>query len=147
RIDAGGLGQVRDHLVDRVLQLCDLAFGLDGDRPRQVPLRHGCRDFGDGTQLRRQRAGELVHVVREALPRAGDALDLRLDAQLAFGAYLAGHAGDLVREGGELVDHGVDRLLQLEDLALDSDGDLLAQVTGGDCGRHLGDVAHLGREV
>ena len=48
-------------------------------------------------------------------------------------------------ERAELIDHRVDGVLQLEDLALDVDGDLLRQVAVGDGGRHLGDVAHLGR--
>ena len=47
----------------------------------------------------------------------------------------------------ELVDHRVDRVLELEDLALDVDRDLLRQVAVGDRGRDLGDVAHLGGEV
>ena len=83
-VDARRLGEVLDHLVDRVLQLRDLALGLDRDRARQVALRHRLRHLGDRTQLRRQRAGELVHVVREALPHAGDAFDLRLDAEASL---------------------------------------------------------------
>ena len=76
-----------------------------------------------------------------------DAADLGLAAQLAFGADLAGDAGHLAGERAELVDHRVDGVLQLEDLALDVDGDLLRQVAVGDGRRHLGDVAHLGGEV
>ena len=49
------------------------------------------------------------------------------------------------RERVELVDHRVDRVLELEDLAADVDRDLLAQVAPGDGGRDLGDVADLGR--
>ena len=66
-----------------------------------------------------------------SLPGAGDALDLGLAAELALGADLAGHAGDLVGEGGELVDHRVDGGLQLEDLAPGVDVDLLGQVAAG----------------
>ena len=62
-------------------------------------------------------AGELVHVVGQALPRAGDALDLRLAAEPALGADLARDAGHLGGEGRELVDHRVDRLRELGDLA------------------------------
>src|SRR4029453_7420626 len=50
-------------------------------------------------------------------------------------------------ERGELVDHGVDGVLELEDLAADVDGDLLGQVAVRDRGRHLGDVAYLRRQV
>ena len=52
-------------------------------------------------------------------------------AELALGADLAGHAGDLGDEAVELVDHAVDRVLELEHLALDVGGDLLAQVAVG----------------
>src|SRR6187431_2354862 len=50
-------------------------------------------------------------------PRAADAFDLRLAAQLSFGAHLARHARDFRRERVELVDHDVDRVLQLQNLA------------------------------
>src|SRR5262249_27632903 len=46
-----------------------------------------------------------------------------------------------------LVDHRVDRALQLQDLALHVNGDLLGEVALGYRGRHLGDVAHLAGEV
>src|SRR3712207_9019302 len=51
-----------------------------------------------------------------------------LAAELALGADLARDARDLVRERAQLVDHRVDRVLQLEDLAPRLDGDLLRQV-------------------
>ena len=72
---------------------------------------------------------------------------LGLAAELALGAHLAGHPGDLVGEGRQLVDHGVDRRLELEDLAPGVDGDLLGQVAPGHGGGHLGDVADLAGEV
>ena len=68
-----------------------------------------------------------------------------LAAELALGADLAGHAAHLAGEAVELVDHRVDRVLQLEDLAADVDGDLLGEVAVGDGGGDLGDVAHLRR--
>jgi hypothetical protein len=67
----------------------------------------------------------------------------RLAAELALGADLARHARHLGGEAVELVDHRVDGVLQLEDLALHVDGDLLGQVAVGDRRGHLGDVAHL----
>ena len=91
--------------------------------------------------------GHHVDVVGEVLPRAGHALDLRLAAELPFRADLARHARDFGRERVELIDHRVDGVLQLEDLALDVDGDLLRQVAVRDGRRHLGDVAHLVGEV
>src|SRR6185503_11184267 len=97
--------------------------------------------------LGRQVAGHQVDVVGQVLPGAGHAAHVRLAAQLPFRADLAGHAGHLRAERTELVDHGVDRVLQLQDLALDVDGDLLGEVPVRDGGRHLGDVAHLTRQV
>ena len=70
-----------------------------------------------------------------------------LAAELAVGADLARDARHLGGEGVELIDHRVDGLLQLQDLAADVDGDLLRQVALGDGGRHLGDVAHLAGQV
>ena len=59
-----------------------------------------------------------VDGVGQVLPGAGHALDVGLAAELAFGADLAGHAGDFGGERAELVDHRVDGVLELEDLAL-----------------------------
>ena len=87
------LAQVADHLVDVVLEVRDLAGRLDGDRSRQVALGHGRRDVRDRAELRRQRLGELVDVLGQPLPDARDALDLRLDAELALGADLAARRG------------------------------------------------------
>jgi hypothetical protein len=92
------------------------------------PFATAGRHLGDVAYLVREVVGKCVDVVRQVLPRAADALHLRLAAELALGADLAGDARDLVREGRELVDHRVDRVLQLQDLALDVDGDLLREI-------------------
>src|SRR6185312_7959976 len=70
-----------------------------------------------------------------------------LAAQLAGGADLAGDAGDLAGEAVELVHHGVDGVLQLEDLALGVDADLAGEVAVGDGGGHVSDVPHLAGEA
>ena len=88
-----------------------------------------------------------VDVVGQVLPRAGDAGHVRLAAKAAFGADLARDARHLAGEAVELIDHGVQRFLQLKDLAAHVDGDLARKVAAGDGGRHLGDVAHLVGEV
>src|SRR5206468_161630 len=88
-----------------------------------------------------------VDVVGQVFPGAADPLYFGLAAELAFGAHLAGHAGDLVGERGELVDHDVDGVLQFEDLALDVDGDLLAEVALGHGRGDLGDIADLAGQV
>ena len=111
------------------------------------PLAIGGGHLGDVAHLAGEVLGHGVDVVGEVLPGAGDARDLGLAAQLALGADLAGDAGHLGGEGVQLVHHGVDGVLQLEDLALHVDGDLAGQVAAGDGRGHLGDVAHLGGEV
>ena len=83
--------------VDGVLQLEDLALHVDGDLLRQVAARHGGGHLGDVADLAGQVAGHQVHVVGQVLPGAGDAFDLRLAAELAFGADLAGHARHFAR--------------------------------------------------
>ncbi|ABS26438.1 hypothetical protein Anae109_2236 [Anaeromyxobacter sp. Fw109-5] len=136
-----------DHRVDGVLQLVDLAPRVDGDLLREVAVRDRGRDLGDVPHLRRQVRGEAVHVVGEVLPGAADALHVGLAAQLPLVAHLLRDARHLRREGLELIDHHVDGVLELEDLAPRVDGDLLREVALGDGGRHLGDVPHLRRQV
>ena len=114
---------------------------------RQVALGHRGGDLGDVAHLVGEVVGHGVHRVGEVLPRAGHAPHLGLTAELALGADLAGDPGDLVGEATELVDHRVDGVLQLEQLAPDVDGDLLGQVALGHRGGDLGDVAHLAGEV
>src|SRR5205823_5111911 len=74
-------------------------------------------------------------------------LHLCLPAQLAFGADLASNTGDFRGEGIKLVDHRIDGVFELEDLALDVDSDLLGEVAAGDGCGDFSDVAHLGGEV
>src|SRR5262249_20750410 len=87
--------------------------------------------------------GHEVHAVGEVLPGAAHPRDLRLTAQLSVGAHLARHTGHLGGEGVELVHHGVDGVLELEDLPADVHGDLLGEVAAGHGGGDLGDVANL----
>ena len=130
--DAGHLvgehAQRVDHRVDRVGERGDLAARLDRELLVQVAVGDSRHDLGDPAHLRRQVRRHEVHVVGQVLPRAADALHLRLAAELALGADLAGDARHLVGERRELVDHRVDRVLEAQDLALRVDGDLARQV-------------------
>ena len=141
------VAQVEDHLVDVVLERRHLAGRLDGDRPRQVALGDGGRDFRDGAHLRGEVGGEPVDVVGQVAPGAGGAGHARLAAQLAFDADLARHGGDLIGEGRQRVDHPVDRFGQLLDLALRFEHQLAPQVAVGDVGDDPGDAAHLVGQV
>ena len=54
---------------------------------------------------------------------------------------------DFRGEGVELVDHRVDGFLEFQNFAFHVDGDFARKVAASDGGRHVGDVANLGREV
>ena len=135
------------HRVDRVLELEDFALDVDGDLARQVAASDGRGDVGDVPDLRGQVVRHRVDAVGQVLPRAGDATHVRLTAQSSFRADLPRHARHLAGEGVELVDHRVDGVLDLQNLAADIDGDLLAQVTVGDRRRDLRYVTKLNGEV
>ena len=149
--DAGDLRgkavQLIDHRVDGVLQLEDLALDVDGDLARQVAARDGGRDLGDIADLRRQVGAHGVDRVGQVLPGAGDVRHFGAAAQLAFGADFARDAADFGRERVQLIDHRVDGVLELENLALHVDGDLAREVAAGDGRRDAGDVSHLRRQV
>src|SRR5205807_1291782 len=136
----GKRGELVDHRVDRVLELENLAARVHGDLVGEVAVRDRGGDVGDVPDRSEERRGGKVHVLGQAAPGAADALDLGLAAELPFPADLARDARDLVGEGRELVDHGVDRVLELEHLALRGDGDLLRQVAVRDGGGDVGDV-------
>src|SRR6202012_4172103 len=67
--------------------------------------------------------------------------------EFSFGADLARDARHLTGERVELVDHRVDRALELENFAARIDGDLAREVAVGDGGGDVGDVADLGGQV
>src|SRR5207248_198649 len=139
--------QLVHHDVEGVLQLEDLALDVDGDLLGQVAVGDGGGDLGDVSHLAGQVGGHVVHRVGEVFPGPRDTFDLGLAAELAFGAHPDATLCRPVGEGRQLVHHDVEGVLQLEDLALDVDGDLLGQVTAGHGGGHLGDVSHLTGEV
>src|SRR6185369_10979441 len=114
---------------------------------RQVPIGDGNRDIGDVTDLSGQVTGHHVDAFGQILPNAAHVAHLGLAAELAFGADLTGDARHFGRKGVELIDHGIDRFFQLEDLAFDVDGDFLRQVAVGDSDRHFRDVTNLSGQV
>src|SRR5581483_2691654 len=113
----------------------------------QVAVRNRGHDLDDAAHLLGEVGRHEVDGVGQVLPGAGDARHLRLASELAFGTDLARHARHFAGECVELVDHGVDGVLQFEDFALHVHGDLARQVAAGDRGRHFGDVADLSGEV
>ncbi len=128
------------------LELQDLARDGDRDLLRQVAVRDCGRHFGDVAHLRREIRCHRIHVVGQILPGAGDAGHLRLAAQAALRADLAGDAGHLAGESVQLIHHGVHGLFELENLTRDIDGDLVRQIAARNRGGHLRDrLPHPGR--
>ena len=101
------LKEAINRMVDRFLQLQDLAAHVHGDLARQVAVRHRDGHFGDVAHLRGEIARHRVHTVGEVLPSAGDPWYHRLAAELAFGADLARDARHLRGEGAHLLDHRI----------------------------------------
>src|SRR5262249_4793971 len=139
--------QLIDHRVDGVLQLENFAAHVDRDLAGEVAARDSRGHFGDVAHLGRQVARHGVHVVGEVLPRAGDAWHLRLAAEPPLRSDFARHARHLAGEAVELIDHRVQRFLELQDFAAHVDGDLAGQVAVGDRRGDFRDVAYLGRQV
>ena len=113
------------HVVDRVLELRFRPSRVDLELLREVAVGDGGDHLDDAAHLGGEVRGHEVDVVGQILPGAGDALDVGLAAELSLGADFLRDARDLRGEGVELIDHRVDGVLQLENLAADVDGDLL----------------------
>src|SRR5262249_52949011 len=97
--------------------------------------------------LLREVGSHHVYVVCEVLPCARHTRDLRLAAKLALGPDFAGHARHFCGERIQLVDHRVDRVLQVENFALRVHVDLGGQVAARHRSRDFGNVADLCCEV
>jgi len=145
--DAGNLTsegvELIDHRIDGVLELQDLALGVGRDLLAEVAVGDRRGHVGDVAHLRGQVGRDRVDGVGQVLPGTAHAQDHGLTAELAFGADLTRHPRDFERERAELIDHRVDGVLELQELAADIDGDLLGEIPGRHGGRHIGDVAHL----
>ena len=122
-------------------------FNVNGDLFGEVAAGHRRGDVGDVADLAGQVAGHEIDAVGQVLPGARDPSHVGLAAQPAFGADLARHPGDLGGERAELIDHRVDGVLQLQNLAFDVNRDLFGEVAVGDRSGHLRDISHLRGQV
>jgi len=87
-------------------------------------------------------------LIGEIFPGSGDAGDVGLTAELAFGAGpLERRGSDFSGEAVELVDHGVEGFFELEDFAADVDGDLAGKIGHSRWRWRLGNVTDLAGEV
>src|SRR5438132_1645155 len=139
----GETAQLVDHRVDGILELQDLYADIYGDFLREIAVGDGDGHVGDVSNLGRQITGHDVDAVRQVLPGAGDPGHGGLAAELAFGADFAGDAGDFGGERIQLIDHRVDRFFELQDFAMDVDGDFLREVAVGHGDGNVCDVSCL----
>src|SRR5262249_10752117 len=105
------------HRVDGVFEFQNFPAHIDGDLAGQVSARDGGRDLGNVAHLCGEVAAHGIDRVSQVFPSAGDAGHDRLAAELAVGANLARHARDFRGERAQLIHHGVDGFLELQDLA------------------------------
>ena len=132
------------HVVDGFAERGDLALGLHGQALAEIAVGDGGHHLHDAANLVGEVRRHEVDVVGEILPGAGHAGNDRLAAKPAFGADFARHARHFAGEGVELIDHRVDGVLQLQNLALHVDGDLAVEIAARHGGGDFGDVADLG---
>src|SRR5579864_8561820 len=144
---SGECVELIDHGVDGIFQLQNLAASVHGDLRRKVASGHRSGHLSDVAYLRCQVPAHGVHTVGEILQYTADALHLGLAAELAFGAHFARHARHFSGERVELVHHGVDGVLQLQDFAAHIDGDLARKVAGSHSSGDLSDVTDLRGQV
>src|SRR6185437_15047748 len=139
--------QLLHHGVEGVFEFEDFAANVHGDFAREVATGHGGCHFGDVADLAGQVAGHEIDVVGKVLPGAADTGYLSLAAELAFGSDFAGYAGDFTGEGVELIDHGVDGVFQLKNLALHVYGNFAREVAACDSRCDFSDIANLASEI
>src|SRR5947208_10754213 len=120
---------------------------IDGDFLREVAVGDGDCNVGDVPDLSLQITRHEVDALGQIFPNTAHVTNLRLAAELAFGADFAGDAGDFGGERIQLIDHRVDRFFELQDFAAHVDGDLLRQVAIGHGDGNVGDVSHLRGQI
>src|SRR5439155_1537727 len=124
----GERSKLIDHRVDGIFELEDFPFNIDGDLLREVAIGDGGGYGSDIAHL----AGEVSchRLVRsgQVFPRAGDAVDFGLAAELSFGADLACHARHFGGERRKLIDHRVDGVFELKDFTFNVHGDFLGEI-------------------
>ena len=136
-----------DHRIDGVFELKNLSFDVDRDLSGEITARDCRRHFGDIADLGGEVACHGIHGVSQVLPRAGHTRHGGLSSELAVSSYFARDAGDFTGKSIQLVDHGIDGFLQLQNLAAHIDCDLLRKIAACDGGGDFGDIAHLGRQI
>src|SRR5207237_9344913 len=92
-------------------------------------------------------ASDRIHVVGEILPRTTDTRHFCLPAQLTLSSYFARNTGYFRRKRAELINHRVDRILELENLSTRVSRDFPRQISARNRCGNVSDVSHLTSEI
>jgi len=105
------------HRIDRFFELKNLTTHIHGDLLGKIAVGHGDGHISDATDLSGKITGHLVDRFCQVLPYPGNAANLCLTAEFAFGADFAGHPRHFRCKYGELIDHRVDQFCGAQELA------------------------------
>ena len=107
-------GRQRDgHVVDRIGQRRNLAFGLHRKALAQVTVRHRSYHLDDAAHLLSEVRRHKIDVVSKIFPGSADARHHCLAAQFALRANFAGDAGHFTGKRIELINHCINGIFQL----------------------------------
>ncbi len=103
--------------------------------------------FGDVADLSREITSHRVDGIGKILPHSAYAFDLGLASEFTVGTHFARHARYFAREGIKLIHHGVDGVLQLENLSPNVHSDFRREVAFRDSRGNTCNVTNLVGEV
>ena len=135
------------HGVEGAFQFQNFTFHIHGNFFRQITLGDRGGDFGNIAHLTSQICSHQIDVVSQIFPGSRDARYLRLPTQPAVGSYFARHARHFRGKAIELIHHGVNGAFQFENFAFHIYRYFFRQITLGDSGGDLGNIAHLSGQV
>src|SRR5262249_61869351 len=131
------------HVVDGFSESRDFALRVYGELLSEVAGGDGRHDFHDAAHLLGEVGRHDVDVVGEVFPRAGHAGYFGLTAEFSFGADFTRHAVDFAGESVQLIEHGVDGVLQLENFAFHVNRDFAREVALRHGGGYFGQCGRL----
>ena len=135
------------HRVDGVLQLQNFPLHVYGDLSGEVPISYGSGHLRNISDLCGKITGHRVDAVGQILPSACNPPHFGLTSKFAFSTHFASHAGYFGCKRAKLIDHRVDSIFQLQNLAANIDSDFPGKIALGDCSSHFSDITNLVSQV
>ena len=143
----GKRGKRSCHIVDGFRECRNFALGVHGQLLRKIAVGHRGYDLDDPAHLFGKVCSHHVHIVGKIFPGSSNSGDQCLSTQFAFRTDVARNAGYFAGEGVQLVHHGIDGVLQFQNLTFHIHRDLARKIALRNRCRHLGDVANLAGKV